>query len=247
MLPLRLSVLLIQLFSVLQPPLQLLDDYMLYADLGLMAVIYFSIAASPNKQDGPAVLGGMAVLVELVGIPIRVKYRVSGCDEVELAGVTRVGDEESASSLDRWGNFGADGETEGSGEGSRARTVGLEVGTGLYILEPAERMHPCIPNYYHPSFSEHYSLAIFRRLNSMHATTCFHRSANPPNVVDLPSSKCSAVIAAYDLGSVLRKSDGVRSVLTSNVYGLPAVILVNCQYCIFFLSDNPYVHVIVVL
>ena len=51
---------------------------------------------------------------------------MSGCDEVDLAGVERAGDEKSTSSLNGWGNFGAYGETEGSGE----RLSGLGSGVG---------------------------------------------------------------------------------------------------------------------
>jgi hypothetical protein len=79
-----------------------------------MAVMYFSIAA--KQQDILAALEGVGVLVELVGVLIRVEDDVSSCDEVDLAGVVRFGEEESASSLDGWGSFSADGETEGSGE-----------------------------------------------------------------------------------------------------------------------------------
>ena len=68
-----------------------------------------------KQQDVLAALAGVAALVELVGILVRLEDDVSGCDEVDLAGVARVGDEESSSSLDGWGNFRADGETEGSG------------------------------------------------------------------------------------------------------------------------------------
>ena len=59
---------------------------------------------------------------------------MSGCDEVDLAGVERVGDEESTSSLDGWGNFGADGETEGSGERLSDPGSGVGGGDGLVHL-----------------------------------------------------------------------------------------------------------------
>jgi len=93
-----------------------------------------------KQQDVPA-LTGVAVLVELVGVLVRVEGEVSGCDEVDITGFERVGDEESASSLDRWGSFSTDGETEGSGE--RFSGLGGDVvgGDGLaHIFGQAERM-----------------------------------------------------------------------------------------------------------
>ena len=65
---------------------------------------------------------------------------LSGCDEVDLAGVATVGDEESSSSLDGWGNLGADRETEGSGERLEDPGGGVGGGAGLYIFGLAERM-----------------------------------------------------------------------------------------------------------
>jgi hypothetical protein len=54
-----------------------------------------------KQQDVPAGLAEVAVLVELVGILIRVEDDVSGCDEVDLVGVARVGDERILQFL-RW-------------------------------------------------------------------------------------------------------------------------------------------------
>ena len=101
---------------------------MLAFDLGLGGCDMLLNSGVATQQDVPAVLADVAVLVELVGILIRVEDNVSGCDEVDLAGVERAGDEESASSLDGWGNFCADGETEGSGE--RLSSSGGSVGGG---------------------------------------------------------------------------------------------------------------------
>ena len=42
---------------------------------------------------------------------------MTGCHEEELAGVTRVEDEEAPGPADGWPVLGRDGETEGSGEG----------------------------------------------------------------------------------------------------------------------------------
>lgn len=72
------------------------------------------------------------MLVEYVGILIRMENDMSGCEEVELAGVARVGEEESASSLDGWGDFGADRETEGSGE--RLSVLGGGVGGEGWLI-----------------------------------------------------------------------------------------------------------------
>jgi hypothetical protein len=51
-----------------------------------------------------------------------------------LPGLRGSGDEESASSLDGWGNFGADGETEGSGERLSGPGGGVGGGDGLVHL-----------------------------------------------------------------------------------------------------------------
>jgi len=74
------------------------------------------------------------VWVELVGFLVKVKDDVSGCDGVDIAGFERVGDEESASSLDRWGSFSADGETEGSGERLSGLGGAVVGGAGLVHL-----------------------------------------------------------------------------------------------------------------
>ena len=116
LIPLHLSALLVQLLSRLQSTLELLDEDMLAADLGLDGRDMFLDSSVAKQQDVLAALADVAALVELVGIFVGVEDHVSGCDEVELAGVAIVGDEESGSSLDGWGNLGADGETEGSGE-----------------------------------------------------------------------------------------------------------------------------------
>ena len=84
---------------------------MLAGDLGLSSRNTLLDSCVAKQQDVPAALG---VPVEHVGFLIRVEDDVSRCDEVDLARVER--DEESASSLDGWGNFGADWKTEGRGE-----------------------------------------------------------------------------------------------------------------------------------
>ena len=134
MLPLRRSVLLLHLLSSLQPPLEVVDDDLFSADLGPDGRSILLDSGVAKQQDIPAALAGVAVLVEFVGIPVRVKDHVSGCDEVDLSGVTRVGDKESAISLDGWGNFGADGESKGSGEGLSNPEGGVGGGDGLVHL-----------------------------------------------------------------------------------------------------------------
>ena len=65
------------------------------------------------------------MLIELIGIPIRVKDYMSSCDKANLARVIGVRDEKSTSSLNEWHNFSTDGETEGSGIGGGDRLVHL--------------------------------------------------------------------------------------------------------------------------
>ena len=141
LIPLTLSVLFIHLSSILQPPLELLDDGLLAADLELDGLDMLLDSGITKQQDIPAALAGVAVvvLVELVGVLIWVEDDVSGCDEV-LAGVARVGDKESTSSLVYGVTSAQMGRLRAVEKGFRARAVTLVVGAGLYILEPAERM-----------------------------------------------------------------------------------------------------------
>jgi hypothetical protein len=118
----------------------LLDDDMLATDFGLNGRDMLLDNGVAKQQDVPAALAGVAVLVELIGILIRVEDDVSGCDEVDLAGVARVGDEECAvPSMDGVTSVQM-GRLRAVEKGSQAWAVALEVGTGLYILGPAERM-----------------------------------------------------------------------------------------------------------
>jgi hypothetical protein len=107
---------------------------MLAADLGLGGRDTLLDSGVAKQQGVPAALAGVAVLAELVSILIRVEDNMSGRDEVELAGVERVGDVESTSSLDGWGNFGVDGETKGSGERLSGPGGGVGSGDGLVHL-----------------------------------------------------------------------------------------------------------------
>lgn len=48
---------------------------------------------------------------------IDTEKNVSGCDEEEFARLGRISEEKCGSSLNVWGVFGADSDTESSGEG----------------------------------------------------------------------------------------------------------------------------------
>jgi len=130
LIPLRLSILYILLLSILQPALEIVDGDVLAINLGLDGRDMLLNSGVTKQQDVPAALTGVAVLVELVGFFFRVEEDVSCRDEVDIAGVERVRDEESARSLDGWGIFGADRETEGSGERLSGEGGGIGSGDG---------------------------------------------------------------------------------------------------------------------
>ncbi len=124
--PLCLSFLFIHLLR-LQPSLDLPDDDLLAADLGLDRHSILLDGGVAEQQDVPAALAGIAVLVELIGLCIRAEDDVSGSHEVDLAGV------ESSSSPDGWGICGGDGETDGSRE--RPSDPGGGIGGGDWLVK----------------------------------------------------------------------------------------------------------------
>jgi hypothetical protein len=83
MVPLCLSILLmmIHLFGILQPSLKLRNDDMLAVNLRLDGRDMLLDSGVPKQQDVPAALARVVVLVDLVGIIIRVEDDMSGCDE----------------------------------------------------------------------------------------------------------------------------------------------------------------------
>ena len=60
---------------------------MLAVDLGPNGCNMLFNSGVAKQQDVPAALTGVAVLVELVGVLVRVEDDVSGCDEVDIAWV----------------------------------------------------------------------------------------------------------------------------------------------------------------
>ena len=117
LIPLRLSVLWFHLLSSLQPLLELLDDNLPVADLGLDGREVLLRSGVAEEQDLLAGLAGVGVLDQLVVVAVSADDDVTGCHEEELAGVARVEDEETPGPVDGWPGLGRDGETDGSGEG----------------------------------------------------------------------------------------------------------------------------------
>jgi hypothetical protein len=119
---------------------------MFAADLGLDGVICFLIAASPNSKTFLRHWPGVAVLVELVGVIIRVEdgRRVWLWWGRSLPGFR--GSNPPVPSMDGL-TLAQMGRPRAVEKGFRAWAVALEVRTGLYILGLVERINHRLANF----------------------------------------------------------------------------------------------------